>query len=449
MNTDDRNGENNSGETSTDAVLEVLAQRRAAARRMKETLASMTNSMDEMKNFFAAKPQEQSSMADKMSRKGPHRPPRQIKLEPRQEPADSADGQADVSAAESAAPETLDASVPVLNVNDLQTLSPEELVALCTEQNLLADMGPVTSKHDFIAAVLREHLRRGGAVECEGYLDSWQEGFGVFHTLAAGLRSTPEDVTLQNSTVQAFALRPGDLVRVRVRPGERSLQNRRGFQASDVLSVNGADPADARARIPFSSIAAVAPSREIAGSKFKFGERVLMPVADNLTRPAEMIALAEKLAEKNPDTEIWTVLLAAAPETAGIKAEHANVRIICTEFEDLAEKAMQVAGNVTEIARRAAESGRDSIILLDSLSALVRAYGLAATTQQGVPSDGIDGRSAARAKRLFGAGRALANGGSVTVIATIADIPMNERIVAEFAPAATSMSKLAQTKSEK
>ncbi len=438
MNNDDRSGEETSGDASND-VLEVLAQRRAAARRMKETLASMTSSMDEMKSFFAAKPQEQTNMADKMARKTAHRVMRPIKPDVRPDQSAQAD---DAAPVDTVAPETVDESAPVLNVNDLQSLSSEELIALCTEQNLLADIGPVSSKHDFIAAILREHLRRGGSVECEGYLDSWQEGFGVFHTLAAGLRSTPEDVTLQNSSVQSFSLRPGDLVRVRVRPGERSLQNRRGFQAGDVITVNGTDPAAARGRLPFASIPAETPSRPIAGTEFKFGERVLVPVGDNMPRPAAMIAWAETIAEANPSADVWVVLLSASPETSVVKPAHGNVRIVCTEFEDLAEKAMQVAGNVTEIARRTAETARDSIVLVDSLSALVRAYGLAATTQQGVPSDGIDGRSAARAKRLFGAGRALANGGSVTVIATISDIPMNERIVAEFTPAATSTAKL-------
>ena len=68
--------------------------------------------------------------------------------------------------------------------------------------------------------------------------------------------------------------------------------------------------------------------------------------------------------------------------------------------------------------KRMTETGRDVVILLDSITRLTRAYNLALTTSGRRLSSGIDPAALYPAKRFIGATRNLEEGGSLTIIAT-------------------------------
>src|SRR5690606_1296478 len=67
--------------------------------------------------------------------------------------------------------------------------------------------------------------------------------------------------------------------------------------------------------------------------------------------------------------------------------------------------------------RRIAEKGRDAVILLDSLTRLARAFNQESASGRTL-SGGVDPRALGFPKRLFGAARVFAEGGSLTVLAT-------------------------------
>jgi len=71
-----------------------------------------------------------------------------------------------------------------------------------------------------------------------------------------------------------------------------------------------------------------------------------------------------------------------------------------------------------EIAKRQVETGRDVVILMDSITRLARAYNLALPPSGRTLSGGIDPIALYPPKRFFGAARNIEEGGSLTVIAT-------------------------------
>jgi transcription termination factor Rho len=71
-----------------------------------------------------------------------------------------------------------------------------------------------------------------------------------------------------------------------------------------------------------------------------------------------------------------------------------------------------------EIAKRQVESGRDVVILLDSITRLSRAYNLALPPSGRTLTGGIDPVALYPPKRFFGAARKLEEGGSLTIVAT-------------------------------
>jgi transcription termination factor Rho len=64
------------------------------------------------------------------------------------------------------------------------------------------------------------------------------------------------------------------------------------------------------------------------------------------------------------------------------------------------------------------ESGRDVVVLLDSITRLARAYNAEQKSSGRVLSGGVDARTMEKPRRFFGSARKAASGGSLTVIGT-------------------------------
>lgn len=351
---------------------------------------------------------------------------------------------------------------------DLQALSTAELMKRVEEQNLYESV-TLQGKHDLINALLREHVRRGGSVEGEGFLEIWQEGIGFLRSPYGDLKTCPEDIAVPPQMIAANGLRPGDHIVCRARMADQKQRGGR-LTASELISVNGMQPEQAR-RVPPLSALPVAPATRplrvrtpdaaplLAGldalTPFAFGHRAILIGPRHLANAELLCAIAHGIARNHPDAEVYLALINAAPEMVNELDGDPAYHLLATEFDDFPDKHLQMAGNLTDLARRKVESGRDVIILMDSIIGLSRAYGIAATTQQGIPSDGIDGRAIQKARRLFGAGRAIRDGGSLTVIVTAntsdeinPSDTLNARILQEFAPTASNIVWLQPSKED-
>ena len=73
---------------------------------------------------------------------------------------------------------------------------------------------------------------------------------------------------------------------------------------------------------------------------------------------------------------------------------------------------------VIERAKRLVESGKDVVILLDSITRLARAYNLTVPPSGRTLSGGLDPAALHMPKRFFGAARNMREGGSLTILAT-------------------------------
>ena len=93
-------------------------------------------------------------------------------------------------------------------------------------------------------------------------------------------------------------------------------------------------------------------------------------------------------------------------------------RLFTPTFDEPPEQHVKVAELVLESARRLVESGKDVLILLDSITRLSRAYNLVVPPSGRTLSGGLDPSSLHKPKRFFGGARKIENGGSLTVIAT-------------------------------
>jgi transcription termination factor Rho len=95
-----------------------------------------------------------------------------------------------------------------------------------------------------------------------------------------------------------------------------------------------------------------------------------------------------------------------------------RAEVISSTFDEGAARHVQVADMVLEKAKRLVESGKDVVILLDSLTRFARAHNTTAPQSGKILSGGVDAAGLHKPKRFFGSARKIDGGGSLTIIAT-------------------------------
>src|SRR5438309_1947609 len=225
--------------------------------------------------------------------------------------------------------------------------------------------------------------------------------------------------------VRLPGLRRGDLV---------TLENGR------VASVNGAPPPPGRLadRPEFAKLGAVHPARPLglesprASSPrtaetqrvvdlicpFGFGQRALIVSPPKAGKTMMLQAIAEAVAENHPQALLLVLLVDERPEEVTEMVDWGRGEVVASSFDLPHERHVAAAEMVFDHARRQVELGRDAVIILDSLTRLARSHNTTGRGSGRTMSGGLDANALAKPKALFGAARAVPQGGSLTVIAT-------------------------------
>ncbi len=335
---------------------------------------------------------------------------------------------------------------PPLKVSDLQALAPRTLNSMADEQGIAETLAS-PARHDVVFALLRNHAARGGTVIGEGVLDVCQEGHGYLRNPWNAYKSCPEDAMVPLQVIRRFGLRPGDRVSGPTRPPTRDQRERR-FVIVDVTAVNGVSPADSRQAPFFDSQTATHPDRPIRletrtneaelrvvelFAPMGFGQRGLILAPPRAGRRVLLRKLANAILANHPEAEVLLLLIDERPEEVTDLIRKTEAKVFASTFDDDPASHVQMATVVLDLARRTAERGRDVVILMDSLTRLVRAC--AAEEASAIPVSGATVHVSAfqKARQLFAAARNMDEGGSLTILATasIETGNRNDQLVAE------------------
>jgi transcription termination factor Rho len=129
-------------------------------------------------------------------------------------------------------------------------------------------------------------------------------------------------------------------------------------------------------------------------------------------------AIANGISANYPDILLMVALIGERPEEVTDMRRSVKGEVISSTFDEPTENHTHVAEMALEIAKRQVETGRDVVILLDSITRLARAYNLALPPSGRTLSGGIDPIALYPPKRFFGAARKIEEGGSLTIIGT-------------------------------
>jgi transcription termination factor Rho len=128
--------------------------------------------------------------------------------------------------------------------------------------------------------------------------------------------------------------------------------------------------------------------------------------------------IANAISTNYPDVELIVLLIDERPEEVTDMQRNTKAQVFSSTFDEEPQRHCAVSEMVIEVAKRKVESGKDVVILLDSITRLARAYNTAAPHSGKILSGGLDANAMHKPKRFFGAARNIENGGSLTILAT-------------------------------
>lgn len=263
----------------------------------------------------------------------------------------------------------------------------------------------------------------------EGYLEINPDGYGFLRVKNGEFNEM--DAYIGAMKIKQYGLRRGDYVKSNC----KFLQEGRPAAVVNVLEINGIDAAKLGKRPNFDDLVPIYPDErirlEVPNSPREYATRcidlvspigkgqrgiIVSPPKAGKTTLLKMIA--SSIAKNYPDVELKVLLIDERPEEVTDMQRSINGEVIYSTFDELPEHHTKTAELLLDRAKRMVETGKDVVILLDSLTRLARAYNLTIPPTGRTLSGGIDPGALHSPKRFFGSARNIEKGGSLTIIAT-------------------------------
>lgn len=318
-----------------------------------------------------------------------------------------------------------------MHLSDLKSKHVSELLDIALELDI--DNASRLRKQELMFAILKKRAKAGEQIFGDGTLEILPDGFGFLRSPVSSYLASTEDIYISPSQIRRFNLHTGDTVEGEVRipkDGERY------FALVKVDKVNGLPPEALKHRILFENLTPLFPNqplkleRNISGDEnltgrlidilapIGKGQRALLVASPKSGKTVLMQHIAHAITANYPDVILMVLLIDERPEEVTEMERSVKGEVIASTFDEPATRHVQVAEMVIEKAKRLAESKKDVVILLDSITRLARAYNTVVPTSGKVLTGGVDSNALQRPKRILGAARNLEEGGSLTIIGT-------------------------------
>ena len=318
-----------------------------------------------------------------------------------------------------------------MHLNELKSLPIKALVDNALEMGI--ENASRLRKQELMFAILKRHAKTGESVFGDGTLEVLPDGFGFLRSPDTSYLASTDDIYISPAQIRRFNLHTGDTIEGEVRTPK---DNERYFALVKVEKVNGLPPEHTKHRIMFENLTAIHPNtllpleRDIRAEEnitgriidliapIGLGQRGLIVAQPKSGKTVMLQNIAHAISANRPDVELFVLLIDERPEEVTEMQRSVRGEVIASTFDEPATRHVQAAEMVIEKAKRLTETGKDVVILLDSITRLARAYNNVIPSSGKVLTGGVDANALQRPKRFFGAARNIEEGGSLTIIAT-------------------------------
>ncbi len=303
--------------------------------------------------------------------------------------------------------------------------------------------------------LISHRARVSGLALGGGVLEVSPDGFGYLRARCDSFAPGMDDIYVSAGQLHHLGLRHGHFVVGATRPPR---EGELYFSLLRVETVNGATTRQRADRPAFESAMSVLPNAPLrilhaagdtqlaaiaALAPWAHGSRVLIWAPEGRARLKLLGRIAAAIRHADPAVSTRACLLdAEPPDLAEFARTSAGCDFVAASFDESPTRQVLVAELALASAMRAAEAGSRVVLLLDSMTALAR-HGNRERPREGTigPAD-VPTHALVRCKRMFAAARQLAEGGSLTVVATMSSgcsLPVEHEASAMFAQKGNSI----------
>jgi transcription termination factor Rho len=341
--------------------------------------------------------------------------------------------------------------------NYLKRLNLNHMLLLAQEHAIVVP-DSITHRRDLLT-ILARSFSLSHQLIAKGTLDVSPDGFGYLRFSENSYMHHSDDIYVSSEWIKRYGLRTGDEIC-------GTISAPRGYERywalNKITHIQGilAHPSFKK-RPDFDDLTPVFPSKkinmEVVGplvtpngqngyhdytlriidilAPLGMGQRALVVAPPRTGKTILLKNIAHGIASNHPNIHLMVLLIDERPEEVTDMIRSVRGEVLSSTFDESASRHIRIAEFAIEKAKRWVESGQDVVILLDSITRLGRAYNTDMPSSGKILTGGIDANALQRPKRLFGAARAMEEGGSLTIIATaLVDTgsKMDEVIFEEF-----------------
>lgn len=260
-----------------------------------------------------------------------------------------------------------------------------------------------------------------------GILEIMPDGYGFVRTINYS-SNTGKDYYLSANVISRMNLKTGDKLKVLL----HQYPDKVAPTAIYIKEIND-DVCNTIRRTPFDALEACFPNERIIldGDKHDYslraldlvapigkGQRGLIVAPPKTGKTILLKKIAMAVRRNNPEIHLTVLLIDERPEEVTDFKESVDCDVVYSTFDQPPQNHTRIAELVFANARRRVEQGQDVMILLDSITRLGRAYNQTAEQTGRTLTGGLDIAALQEPKKLFGSGRNVRDGGSLTILAT-------------------------------
>jgi transcription termination factor Rho len=266
----------------------------------------------------------------------------------------------------------------------------------------------------------------------QGYLEILDKGFGFLRNIERNFQPSSQDTYVPAHLINKFKLREGLFIQG---TGVKGDGKNRNLKLAELESMNWM-PLDAYADIcSLQDLTSINPCEKFSlsqGPKDHLGQTLDMIVPIGKGQRGLIISppkagkttilkhMTNSIIANHRDAEVLVLLVDERPEEVtdfkrSINAGH----VLHSSADQSVAQHMRMARLAMNTAIRCAESGKNAVVFIDSLTRMTRAFNAETRSHGRTMTGGLATNAMEIPRQIFGAARNIEEGGSLTIIATI------------------------------
>lgn len=149
------------------------------------------------------------------------------------------------------------------------------------------------------------------------------------------------------------------------------------------------------------------------------GQRGLIVAPPGSGKTTILKHICQAVGKAYPQVKLYCLLVDERPEEVTDFKRSVTADVRASSSDQDYEHHVRTADELMREAMREAGTGKDVMVLIDSLTRLSRVHNAEMRSSGRTISGGLDARAIEVPRRIFGAARKIENGGSLTILATI------------------------------